>query len=731
MWRSNVLTLRSCSSTAGINYGLNTRWYSAERRLPITHKDFEYALRRVFRWDHKTESKMQLAFAISGGVDSMALAALYTEAKAANSLLPKPYGFIVDHRVRPESTEEAEWVSQQLRSKLFGMESTILPLTWPEDVDFADLKRFETEARTRRYQALGRACRDMKITSLMVAHHANDQAETVMMRLANNRLRSGLQAMQSVEWIPECEGIHGVHHSGKSQRPDGSLNIPFPVEQGGIQILRPLLGFEKERLIATCEEKDVAWAEDKTNQIQTLTSRNAIRHIYTNHKLPEALSVKSLVDVSIRMQERIKWHTTYARELFDQCLIRLDIQTGCLLVRFPPCSDLLPRPIETQADKVQAKNTAYCLVERVAELVTPRSKASLGQLATTIDRIYPELEDLGDSELEHWAGVQKKNHSVFNVWWRFWNQPSPFTNHLEDDLDPSLPHPREWLLTRQPLDATSRADPANNIVYPPSQPPSLGSPTSRRETHQLFDGRFWIHIRNLTQDTLILRIFQKTDFSHFPTYQQNRVKVLESDTGRPYRYISAAFDLLKPADLRFTLPAVFRKDSVTGAETLIGFPTLDVRMDGFGPPEGVCEWSVRYKKIEFGGRQPGDIIVPGTSRKDIIAEERKQKMVHQRAKLKTMGKEIGSGAGTQERDSDVFTGYKRGVLVDGDRKLRAKASGEASELDRKEGTERVEFLDKEGEGGGENLRKMDKQKTAVFKVADEEHGQLRWKKVGV
>jgi tRNA(Ile)-lysidine synthase len=59
----------------------------------------------------------EVGFAISGGVDSMALAALYTEAQSANNFLPKPHGFIVDHRVRPESTEEAEWVAQQLRSK--------------------------------------------------------------------------------------------------------------------------------------------------------------------------------------------------------------------------------------------------------------------------------------------------------------------------------------------------------------------------------------------------------------------------------------------------------------------------------------------------------------------------------------------------------------------------------------------------------------------------------------
>jgi tRNA(Ile)-lysidine synthase TilS/MesJ len=58
-----------------------------------------------------------LGFAISGGVDSMALAALYAGARQTNTALPNARGFIVDHRVRPESTEEAEWVAEQLRRK--------------------------------------------------------------------------------------------------------------------------------------------------------------------------------------------------------------------------------------------------------------------------------------------------------------------------------------------------------------------------------------------------------------------------------------------------------------------------------------------------------------------------------------------------------------------------------------------------------------------------------------
>jgi tRNA(Ile)-lysidine synthase len=56
-------------------------------------------------------------FAISGGVDSMALASLYSRAQRTRSSLPSAYGFIVDHKARPESTEEAKWVAEQLRQE--------------------------------------------------------------------------------------------------------------------------------------------------------------------------------------------------------------------------------------------------------------------------------------------------------------------------------------------------------------------------------------------------------------------------------------------------------------------------------------------------------------------------------------------------------------------------------------------------------------------------------------
>ena len=58
-----------------------------------------------------------VGLAISGGVDSMALASLYSTARRNNEGLPVPHGIIIDHKARPESGEEAKWVAEELRSK--------------------------------------------------------------------------------------------------------------------------------------------------------------------------------------------------------------------------------------------------------------------------------------------------------------------------------------------------------------------------------------------------------------------------------------------------------------------------------------------------------------------------------------------------------------------------------------------------------------------------------------
>ncbi|KAF2796227.1 hypothetical protein K505DRAFT_238222 [Melanomma pulvis-pyrius CBS 109.77] len=542
----------------------------------------------------------------------MALATLYSKARLTNYNLPQIHGIIIDHKARPESTEEAEWVAEQLRLKL-DIDSTIIPLKWPDGYDVLGAatagnksgkeSSFESKAREFRYQALGRLCRDKNIYALLVAHHADDQAETVFMRLMSKRWRWGLQGMQPVEWIPECYGIHGVHQSGSIRRL--VTGLPMQIEKGGIQVLRPLLGFEKSRLITTCQENGIVWAEDKTNQIPSLTARNSVRHVMQYHTLPPAISSKSLVSVAVRMQKRIKSHQEAAENLFNECPIQLDLQTGSLIVRFPPASSLLDRPIVTDSDKHSAKNTAMLLVDRIAELVSPRNRnKSIGRASIGVETIYPIFR----TELV--LSKDEQNFCVWGLWFRRWDKPTPFAS---PEL-PAEPHKMEWLLCRQPFQKSGKEQATTRITIQPLHVDC----TAGNEWH-LFDGRYWIRVKNHGDRPVTIRPFEREDVLEF--MQDNR-SATETEHSRvpPDCLINAALNLIKTKDLRRHFPGIYRTNK-DGREILIALPTFLVTVED--PKHDKVRYDIRYKKIDLGLRSPKDIITKGITKTDISEQVRR------------------------------------------------------------------------------------------------------------
>jgi tRNA(Ile)-lysidine synthase len=86
-----------------------------------------------------------------------------------------------------------------------------------------------------RYRLLRDECRRRGILHLLLAHHADDQAETVAMRLAR---RSG---------------------------PDGLAGMAALVDQPEVRLLRPLLGESRARLTATLLARGVQWLDDPSN----------------------------------------------------------------------------------------------------------------------------------------------------------------------------------------------------------------------------------------------------------------------------------------------------------------------------------------------------------------------------------------------------------------------------------------------------------------------------------
>lgn len=172
------------------------------------------------------ETAPRLAVAVSGGRDSLALALL------ADAWARERGGAVlaltVDHGLRAESAAEAARAGEWLTAR--GIAHRVL--AWQGDKPAANL---QAAAREARYALLRRACGEAGILHLLTAHHRDDQAETLLLRLGRGSGLFGLAGMAAESVFPEC------------------------------RLLRPLLPVSREALAATCRAFDQPWIDDPSN----------------------------------------------------------------------------------------------------------------------------------------------------------------------------------------------------------------------------------------------------------------------------------------------------------------------------------------------------------------------------------------------------------------------------------------------------------------------------------
>ena len=166
----------------------------------------------------------RLGLAVSGGPDSLALLLL-----AQSTLSNRIEAATVDHGLRRENADEAAMVAGVCAR---------------QDIPHATLAvsvasgNVQSEARSARYAALADWMEERGLDALATAHHADDQAETVLLRL--NRA-SGVA------------GLAGV-------RPRGM--VPG---RPGLLLLRPLLGFRRAELAQLVASAGIEAAQDPSN----------------------------------------------------------------------------------------------------------------------------------------------------------------------------------------------------------------------------------------------------------------------------------------------------------------------------------------------------------------------------------------------------------------------------------------------------------------------------------
>ncbi|HET8626810.1 MAG TPA: tRNA lysidine(34) synthetase TilS [Thermomicrobiales bacterium] len=165
--------------------------------------------------------------AVSGGADSLAL--LVVAARWAASSGPRLAVATVDHGLRESSAAEAAHVA----AVAAGFALPHVTLRW----EGAKPRRgMEAAARTARYGLLEAHARAIGASHLVTAHTRDDQAETVLLRLAAGSGPAGLAAMRPL------------------------------VRRGGLIHARPLLAIPKAQLVATLRQAGIGWCEDDTNR---------------------------------------------------------------------------------------------------------------------------------------------------------------------------------------------------------------------------------------------------------------------------------------------------------------------------------------------------------------------------------------------------------------------------------------------------------------------------------
>nr|WP_050932029.1 tRNA lysidine(34) synthetase TilS [Aestuariivita boseongensis] len=216
----------------------------------------------------------RLGVAVSGGSDSVAL--LHALAQACPSLNTQLFAVTVDHGLRAEAAQEAEEVARIAAS--LNVPHHIL--RWEGRDGSGNL---QAQAREARYRLMTRWARDNEIAVLALGHTADDQAETVLMRLARS---SGVDGLAG---IPRRRVVHGV------------------------TIVRPFLDLTRAALRAYLKDHGVSWIEDPSNDDPRF---DRVRLRAAAPQLAElGLTAQALSDVAhnmARAREALDWYTFIA-----------------------------------------------------------------------------------------------------------------------------------------------------------------------------------------------------------------------------------------------------------------------------------------------------------------------------------------------------------------------------------------------------------------------------------
>ena len=230
----------------------------------------------------------RILVACSGGPDSMALLHLLQDIANHRHTKYELGVAIVDHSIRPESKDEVLWLRNQVKS--LGLPFYTATFDVPRLSKDQKLSE-ETVGRQVRYQWLNEISQSEGYDYIAVAHHKDDQAESILAHLIRGTGLNGLTGMSVVSY---------------------DYTVP---------VIRPLLDVTKSELLDYLADRDLTYCVDSTND-DISYQRNRIRH----RIIPELEFINpNVVEAIVRLGSSVSEDLAVISDLTAQAFERLVI----------------------------------------------------------------------------------------------------------------------------------------------------------------------------------------------------------------------------------------------------------------------------------------------------------------------------------------------------------------------------------------------------------------------
>ena len=222
-------------------------------------------------WPFVNAQPDRLGVAVSGGSDSMALLDLMISQGREKGF--DVCAVTVDHRLRSEARDECAFVGEFCRSR--GIEHSVLD--WN---DWDGAGNLQAKARKARYGLISEWAKRDGVDWIALGHTQNDQAETVLMRLAR---RSGV---------------------------DGLAGMPSQFGRQGLKFIRPLLNNAREELRDYLRYQDITWCDDPSNDDDS----------FERVRVRKVAGVLAELGIDVDTLNSVAWHARSAKSALNHYL---------------------------------------------------------------------------------------------------------------------------------------------------------------------------------------------------------------------------------------------------------------------------------------------------------------------------------------------------------------------------------------------------------------------------